>query len=493
MAGEVGNGEVTLRWAASARGKPSVVVERDGQPLLVERMDLADSKARERLSSKLHVATGLPPAQLQRVLMQFAAEWLEQQRVADSQTQTPQQTDALRWEPSVQAKHQAEQLLERPDLLGCIVDAGAKLGVVHERVLLAVGYLVGTSRLCEKPGYLLVQGDPSTGKSFICNVIGELFPPSLVERFTDLSPQSLYYAAAAGITLSRKLVVLGERQRQVALESINATKALRELHETGRLSTLVVLRDGGKLKTVRVALEGVPAFIESVSHGQIAAEDLSRAILVWTDESKAQTLAVNTEFARRKTGGVAPIDPLELESIRACQWLLEPYEVRLPLLEQVAERFPAESPESRRAFRRLALIAEASALLHQRQRRAAESGLQGDIDDLRLAWRLLRPWLRNRLVAGPPPSVERIWAAVREIDEQFTADDLDRQKLGSRATVWRALRHLEKAGAIRDTGERGPRQTRVYTVADPDWQPDDLPVELDELLGDETMKRPGRC
>jgi hypothetical protein len=485
--------QITLRWAANGRGKPAVIAQRDGEPLFAERADLLDSKARERLARRLHQACGLAPAEAQRVLMGFGVEWLEWQQRADAEQRTsPEQGEALRWEPSAEARRQAERLLEQPNLLGHVLDVAAELGVVNERALVATAFLVGTTRLCEKPGYLLIQGDPSTGKSFVASVVAKLFPPTVVEDFTDVSPMALYYVSAAGLSLKRKLVVFGERRRQTTDESIDCTRALRELHESGRLSKLVAAKKHGQPTAVRVALEGAPAIIETVSHNAIPAEDLSRAIVCWTDETRSQTMAVNLDYARRKSGHAPSLDPVALEVVRACQWLLEPYEVHLPL-EAVAKKFPVDTPESRRALRRLGVVAEASALLHQRQRRATESALVGELDDLRLAWRLLRPWLRNRLVAGPPPSVERIWAAVREIGEQFTADDLDRQKLGSKATVWRALRHLEKAGAIRDTGERGPRQTRVYTVVDPDWQPDDLPIELDELLGDETMKRSGCC
>jgi hypothetical protein len=62
-------------------------------------------------------------------------------------------------------------------------------------------------------------------------------------------------------------------------------------------------------------------------------------------------------------------------------------------------------------------------------------------------------------------------------------EDLVKEKIGVKHTLWRAIRYLANMGAIQELDSTGPRKKRLYRVADPDWQPGDLPsleLEADE-------------
>jgi hypothetical protein len=463
-----------------------LVKDQAGLPVFADRADLGRLEVRSRLAAKLAGITKEPQDLIEQNLLQLAASeeerhWQEQQsrrKAKEAQAQAPAQAV---WEPDSEARQEAEKLLERPDLLAQIVNVIGDLGVVGERALTALAYLVCTSRLTPRPLYLLCQGEPSSGKSFILETVAQTMPPGIVEAVTDISPMAIFYLQ--GVSLRNRVLLLGERRRQTTEESIDSTKALRELHESGRLSKLLPVKEGGRLQTVKITLEGCPAILESCSHAAVAPEDLTRAIVCWTDESEEQTRRVIVEFAERKAQGTQAVGPERLEAIWAVQWLLEPYEVVIPFLTTVAEKFPAALPEARRAFVRLAALTEASALLHQRQRKTTESQLWADPDDFRLAWRLLRPWLRNRLIQAPSPAVERLWQVVRQRTGSFSLEDLVKEKIGVKHTLWRAIRYLANMGAIQELDSTGPRKKRLYRVADPDWQPGDLPsleLEADE-------------
>jgi len=70
---------IVLTWEQTGRGRPVVKATRSGDVLLVERMDLADSKQRARFARRLYQEAKVAPAQTERQLMQFASEWSESQ------------------------------------------------------------------------------------------------------------------------------------------------------------------------------------------------------------------------------------------------------------------------------------------------------------------------------------------------------------------------------------------------------------------------------
>ena len=82
---------ITLRWIANGRGKPAVIAQRGEEVLHTERIDLLDSKARERLAARLHQMLGTPPARLQETLLRFGVEWIAQQQADEADRAAAQQ------------------------------------------------------------------------------------------------------------------------------------------------------------------------------------------------------------------------------------------------------------------------------------------------------------------------------------------------------------------------------------------------------------------
>lgn len=444
-----------------------------GADSFIDQLNIARQQARERFADS--AAAHFPRLDRQWLLHELEQIAVAQLRAAET---PPEMHKPAEWQPSAEAKTRAAELLEQPNLLDVAIDAVNALGVVEERPLIGLAYLVATSRLLSKPLYLLIQGEPSGGKTLIARTVCQLLPPGMVLDATDITPSALYYLHAIGVKY--KVLLLGERRRQIDDAAADATKALRELTETGKISKLLpVKRPDGSFSKDCVELEGPVAIIETASHDKIAHEDATRQIVTWTDESPEQTRRVLESYAAVKAGQVTPPDAIALDALRAIQTLLEPVEVLIPFLSELAKKFPAAKVEARRCFVRVVAVAEASALLHQRQRRG--NVIIAEPADAKRALRLLAPWLDATLVGGVPPTTQRVWEAIKAQSEEFTAPAGAKELEKGRRVVNRALRQLEEAGAIEPAGEAGRGKPQPYRVANRAWQPSRLAILADEI------------
>ncbi|HQF13976.1 MAG TPA: hypothetical protein PLS55_08755, partial [Thermogutta sp.] len=86
-----------------------------------------------------------------------------------------------------------------------------------------------------------------------------------------------------------------------------------------------------------------------------------------------------------------------------------------------------------------------------------------------LTWRLIAPWVKHRLVEGPPPATIKVWESLRNHGE-MTQAALAESGIASRPTLRTALRYLERVGAI-EMLDQGAGKTKLILVKNPDWQP----------------------
>jgi len=82
----------------------------------------------------------------------------------------------------------ANRLAYDTNLVERIVEDCASLGIVGERNLVLAIYLIGTSRLLDRPLSGIVQGRSSSGKSFLVEGVSKLFPDDAVIHATRISP-----------------------------------------------------------------------------------------------------------------------------------------------------------------------------------------------------------------------------------------------------------------------------------------------------------------
>ena len=138
--------------------------------------------------------------------------------------------------------------------------------------------------------------------------------------------------------------------------------------------------------------------------------------------------------------------------------LLEPLPIVIPFSENLAELFPCEPLETRRAFGHLTSTIQASALLHQFQRPRDEAGrIVAQPEDYWLARMLLQEVLARSLGHKAADALKRFVKRLRNVTGEHTAKELTQRMNISERTVREHLHALLEQGAIEQTvPARGP-------------------------------------
>ena len=290
---------------------------------------------------------------------------------------------------ALEVKNMPKLPLDRePKLIDRIAADIAALGLVGEVEAGLLGYVMGTSRILNKPLAVLYHGQSSSGKSVVQRVPLRLFPDDTKIDATAITSASLFRAGPN--ELSHKILIGGERRHATDDNSADATAALRQLLSEGRISKMLCIKEGGDWVRKLIEVEGPVSYSESTTNKSTFAEDLNRMIQVTTDESEKQTRAVMKGVARVYSQDEA--DPKAIiRRHHEFQGKLEYCDVRIPYAEVLAEAMPAGKIEARRVIQQMLGTVEAVALLHQ-FRRGRERGtgrLVSTMDDYAVARRLL--------------------------------------------------------------------------------------------------------
>lgn len=350
-------------------------------------------------------------------------------------------------EMDADVRAEAEELLAAPDLLHRVHDDIRALGVVGESCLALLVYLIGVSAQLSKPLAAIVRGLTASGKSFVLARVATLFPPEVVLNATSLTTNALYYFEPG--QLRHRFVVAGERSRLENDDRAEATRALREMIESGQLSKAVPMKEEDRIVTRVITQEGPIAYIETTTLTDIFAEDANRCLLIGTDESDAQTRRVLMATAHA-AAGLATADVARRVAVHhAVLRMLPRTDVVIPFAPAIASLFVL-GEDARRRLPQVLQLAKASALLHFRQRdRDTHGRIVADRRDYQVAVRL----------AAGPLAVARggIGITVRQFFERvrssfpslcFSSGDLVAARYGGRTVVYSRLSELASKGLI---------------------------------------------
>lgn len=443
-----------------------VTVKRGGELLLVDTVRLTREADRQKLLDRLlKLEPKLSRDEVSQTLLQAAAQ-VAQQHAKDKEPPPP--PDPLEATPA-EVRAEAEQLLHSPDLMRQVVRDFSAVGIAGERELAATLYLIGTSRLLDRPLAAIVQGPSSSGKSYVLERVSSLFPPEAVLIATDLTPQSLYYLKPG--SLKHRWVIAGERRRIEEDETAEATRALREMLSAGRLSKLLPVKEDGRMQTVLIEQEGPIAYCETTTLSHIFDEDANRCLLLNTDEREEQTRRV-LEAAAVTAQGQAADPSAVIARHHAMQRLLQPAAVIVPFAGVLANLIDSRRVEVRRAFPHLLAAIRASALLHQYQRqRDGQGRVVAARDDYELArYLLLAPLGRligGEVSAGAARLAERLqsWFGT---EQTWTRKHVVQRDTYSRAAVQGWLSELSEAGIIETVEPAVGRKPATYRLASGD-------------------------
>ena len=288
-----------------------------------------------------------------------------------------------------EVRTEAEEFLRDPRLLERVAEDITALGVVGENENKLILYLVGTSAQLPRPLAAITRGASSSGKSFLTEQVAKMFPPEVVLNATSLTTNALYYFESG--TLRHRWVVAGERSRREDDETAEATRALREMIEAGKLAKAVPVKVGEWIVTQLIEQPGPIAYTETTTLGEVFEEDQNRCLILSTDEGDGQTRLVLEATALAAAGRSSPDAERVRQRHYAVQRMIPQVDVVIPFAGAVAEHYPRGRVECRREFRHLLQLVKASALLHHLQReRDAAGSVVANLDDYKVAERLAR-------------------------------------------------------------------------------------------------------
>lgn len=149
----------------------------------------------------------------------------------------------------------------------------------------------------------------------------------LLIHATQMTPQALFHMKPG--SLKHKWVVAGERSRLEDDDRAEATRALREMLASGRLSKLMPVKTGSGIETQLIEQEGPIAFTETTTLTNVFEEDANRCLMLQTDETPAQTKRIICALADRHSAEREDPTPL-IRLHHTIQRLLPCCEVRVP-------------------------------------------------------------------------------------------------------------------------------------------------------------------
>jgi hypothetical protein len=267
-------------------------------------------------------------------------------------------------------------------------------------------------------------------------------------------------------------VIAGERSRVEDDDTAEATRALREMIETGRLTKAVPMKEpDGRMVTRIIEQDGPIANAETTTRSNVFAEDANRCLLLDTDEGEEQTRRILGATAEA-AAGANRTDAAHVCAVHyALQRMLPRVDVVVPFAAAIAEHYPAARLEGRRDFRHLLQLVKASALLHFRQReRDAAGRVVASLFDYLIAERLARAPL-GAAASGVTAAALEFLKTLREKFAacEFTTTEATKTGGASPRALYGRLLELDGAGAVEQTAAakgRVPARWRL-TGADP--------------------------
>jgi hypothetical protein len=450
-----------IRIEAVGRGKFQVVASLDGKAVASTTGRLADRKERERVGAE--ISKDAPGVDLERLLEQLLeAGAAPPAGLSDKDAPAPTAIAIEEDEPSTEAEiEEARAVLRSADLIDQIERDLDAAGIAGESELKLAVYLIATSRVLRRPLHAIVQGESSSGKSYVVEKVAELMPREHVIDATHVSPKALYRMDGL---LGHRFLVMGERSRQEGSESEDATKALRELRSRGRLTESTV-REG---KLDRLTAEGPVASIETTTNPDVFAEDANRCLLLHADESAEQTARVLDLQARELETGRNETDPAIRRRHVAMQRALadseEPPAVRVPFGQRLRDAIPAARCDVRRTFAMLGGLIRASAVLHRLQRQVDDEGrIVAAIEDYAVAKRVAGPVIDAAIGGSVTKAVAEFFGRLRRgyaVGVCFTTPEAAGKTETRPQRVNEMMKPLVAAGIVEVVEEhRGPRPT----------------------------------
>lgn len=313
-----------------------------------------------------------------------------------------------------------------------------------------------------RPVGLTAYGQSSSGKTYTQDLALNTVPDDHVVRITGMSDKVLTRKKTEDF--AGKVVVLGEAE---AMKSADVAYYLRKLFDDGHLTYEVLeesIDDFGQrsMRPHRYELgPGAWFSLMTSTTKQIHAENATRQLTVYSDDSDEQTRQVVRLMARNAThgGGMSYQAWKEFDAWQCDQ---EWGQVEIPFAGWIAKHVNISGPSLRRTFNSILSLIAAHALLHRNSRPTSETGLvRATKEDYEMVRSLVEPFLAREAMVKVPKSLEEVVSAVTKLSDKsehgVSINQITNKVSVSRQTVQRRLIEAVDAGLLAKYGSQPSR------------------------------------
>jgi DNA primase len=427
--------------------------KRNALDTLRQSLDLYHNNQLNSLLKKLHEQLELPMQDLRLELAEFI-EALEQYRNRERQKTVGKSINKRVL--SKEREKAARAFLMDKKLMQKTLESLGKVGVVGEQENAFTMFLCFSSRKLDKPLHVISLGSSGSGKTHLQEVIASLMPEEEVLSVTSLSDNALYYYEEN--TLKHSLFLVEDMDGL----SEDALYAIRELMSKGFIIKNVPVKEGanGKLKTVKVLVNGPICFAGCTTREKLYEDNANRSLLLYRDESgehRAAVMAAQRKAAAGKVNEAAQVRLKEL--FKDCQMLLKSIKVVNPYAEQLV--LPEKVFKPLRTNAHYLKFIEVVTFYHQLQREQKRDGMgqayiETTLEDIEWANKLMKDILlakSDELSWNLRQFLERLknWLKDNE-KESFGAMELRTAFRMPPATVKKYLYELRQYGLLKVLG-----------------------------------------
>lgn len=297
---------------------------------------------------------------------------------------------------------EAELHLQSPTLMHNILSFIKQLGVVGEARTALTHYVIFTSRITDEPLSAIVKAASSVGKSYVVSKVMVMFPRDSYLDLTDATAQSFFYAPEDHF--AHKIIIIfekhGSQKTDYSIRTLQSEKKLK-------LQATVKDPDTGQFKTETKEVLGPTGFITTTTDARIHAENETRNLSIYPDESSSQTKRIH-EISDAMYRGVTGPSQDEIAKWQNIQQILEPYPVIISFVEEIRRNFPTEPVRVRRDYPKFLSLLSAITILHQKQRQTktinGREVLVANLADFFIAKVLFEDTLKKTIFELPPQS-----------------------------------------------------------------------------------------
>jgi hypothetical protein len=366
-----------------------------------------------------------------------------------------------------EAWKKAGTLAKEPRILDVFEGELDGAGVVGERRLCKLVYLVLTARFLDRFPSIAVKGLSASGKSWTILRVLVFFPEDAYYLLTAMSERALAYGTEP---LSHRFLVLFEA---AGLESDFASYLVRSLLSEGCVRYETVEKDkNGELRARLVERKGPTGLIVSTTSVSLHPENETRLLSLTATDTADQTKLV---LSRLAADDLAEPDLSRWHELQI--WLATAeHRVAIPYAQRLADLVPPVAVRLRRDFQAVLSLIRSHAILHQASRaRDADGKVIATPEDYAIVRELVVDLVSEGVEATVPPTIRETVQAVADLagQEGVSITVLARALNLDKASASRRWNNARARGYLKNLETGRGKQARIV-LADP--LPDDIPI-----------------